>query len=71
MDEALERLESRLAASGGSDADWELLAQSYEFLGRSADAKLAREHHLPRTVAAGSAGAAASGGSPITEAEQP
>jgi hypothetical protein len=47
MDEMLARLEARLAQQGGSDADWELLAQTYEFVGRSDDAKLARAHHLP------------------------
>jgi cytochrome c-type biogenesis protein CcmH len=47
MDEMLTRLEARLAAQGGSDSDWELLAQTYEFVGRTDDAKLARSHQLP------------------------
>jgi hypothetical protein len=47
MDEMLARLEARLASQGGSDADWELLAQTYEFVGRTDDAKLARAHQLP------------------------
>jgi cytochrome c-type biogenesis protein CcmH/NrfG len=47
MDEVLGRLEARLASQGGSDADWELLAQTYDFVGRGADAKLARAHQLP------------------------
>jgi hypothetical protein len=50
MDEVLERLETRLASQGGSDADWELLAQTYEFVGRGADAKLARAHQLPASA---------------------
>jgi hypothetical protein len=46
MDEMLSRLEARLAAQGGTDADWELLAQTYDFIGRTDDAKLARAHQL-------------------------
>jgi hypothetical protein len=46
MDEMLQRLEARLATQGGSDADWELLAQTYQFVGRTDDAKLARAHKL-------------------------
>ncbi|HEV7431737.1 MAG TPA: hypothetical protein VGN77_01740 [Steroidobacteraceae bacterium] len=46
MDSAVSGLESRLAGGGGSDADWELLAKSYEFLGRTADAAAARQKHL-------------------------
>jgi cytochrome c-type biogenesis protein CcmH len=57
MDTAVSGLERRLAAGGGSDGDWELLAKSYEFLGRPADAAAARQKRLP--AAASSAGAAA------------
>jgi len=39
-------LAARLASNGGSDADWNLLAQSYEFLGRNEDAQLARQHKV-------------------------
>jgi hypothetical protein len=46
MEEMLSRLEARLAAQGGTDADWELLAQTYEFVGRAEDARLARAHQL-------------------------
>jgi cytochrome c-type biogenesis protein CcmH len=38
------RLASRLRASGGSDAEWELLAQSYEQIGDAAGAAAARAH---------------------------
>jgi len=56
MDSVVSGLERRLAGGGGSDADWELLAKSYEFLGRPEDAALARQKRLP--VGAGaSAGA--------------
>jgi cytochrome c-type biogenesis protein CcmH len=37
-------LEARLARGGGSTADWNLLAQAYEFLGRPEDARPARAH---------------------------
>jgi cytochrome c-type biogenesis protein CcmH len=52
MEEAVARLQARVDSGQGSDADWALLAQSYEFLGRTADAERARAH------VAGAAGAA-------------
>lgn len=42
MEAATASLEARLAREGGSSSDWQLLAQSYEFLGRSQDAQRAR-----------------------------
>jgi cytochrome c-type biogenesis protein CcmH/NrfG len=47
MDSAIASLEDRLKKGGGTDADWELLAKSFEFIGRSADAGKARAHQLP------------------------
>lgn len=47
MDSAVAKLEARLAKGGGSADDWELLAKSYEFLGRNSDAARARAHQLP------------------------
>jgi hypothetical protein len=47
MEGAIAGLERRLAANGGSDADWELLAKSYEFLGRTSEAAGARNKQLP------------------------
>ncbi|HXB19070.1 MAG TPA: hypothetical protein VNV40_09570 [Steroidobacteraceae bacterium] len=44
MAAAVASLEARLARRGGSDADWELLAKAYDFLGRADDAKRARAH---------------------------
>ena len=60
MDSAVTGLEKRLAGGGGSDGDWELLAKSYEFLGRPDDAALARQKRLPAGAGSG-AGTAASG----------
>jgi hypothetical protein len=57
MDESLTRLESRLAAQGGTDADWQLLAQTYDFMGRAADAQSARSHQLPASANAADAAA--------------
>ena len=54
MDAAVAKLETRLARAGGSDADWELLAKAYEFLGRSDDAQRARAHVV--TASPGPAG---------------
>jgi len=64
MDTAVAGLEKRLAAGGGSDADWELLARSYEFLGRTDDAAAARRKQLPA-----GAGAAAGGAGPAVNTE--
>jgi cytochrome c-type biogenesis protein CcmH len=47
MGRAIASLQARLAKGGGSADDWELLAKSYEFLGRTADASKARAHQLP------------------------
>ena len=60
MESAVTKLEGRLAKGGGSADDWELLAKSYEFLGRHADAARARAHQLPAADAA-SAGVSISG----------
>jgi hypothetical protein len=47
MNTAITSLEARLAKGGGSADDWELLAKSYEFLGRQAEADQARSRQLP------------------------
>ncbi len=44
---AIASLQGRLAQGGGSADDWELLAKSYEFLGRATEASKARAHQLP------------------------
>jgi cytochrome c-type biogenesis protein CcmH/NrfG len=68
MDSAVAGLERRLSQGGGSDGDWELLAKSYEFLGRPADAAAARQKRLPQgagmPAAAAPAGAAPPGAMP-------
>ena len=60
MDTAVSGLERRLAAGGGNDGDWELLAKSYEFMGRPDDAALARQKRLP----AGAGAPAVAGAAP-------
>jgi cytochrome c-type biogenesis protein CcmH len=47
MNSAIASLEARLGKGGGTADDWELLAKSYEFLGRPADASKARARQLP------------------------
>jgi tetratricopeptide (TPR) repeat protein len=47
MESAVAALQARLAKGGGTAADWELLAKSYEFLGRPGDAAKARSRQLP------------------------
>ncbi len=44
LDDVTHKLASRLAARGGSDGEWKLLAESYDYMGRTADAKAARAH---------------------------
>ncbi|MBS0416724.1 MAG: hypothetical protein JSR66_03355 [Proteobacteria bacterium] len=44
MDDVTNKLAARLATEGGSDNDWRLLAESYDYLGRKADADAARAH---------------------------
>lgn len=44
MEVATEALRARLEQHGGTAADWQLLAQSYDFLGRPKDAEAARAH---------------------------
>ena len=42
MDQAAARLAARLESQGGTAADWNLLAQAYDFLGRPEDARRVR-----------------------------
>ncbi len=44
LDEVTRKLATRLATKGGSDSEWKLLAESYDYMGRAADAKAARAH---------------------------
>jgi cytochrome c-type biogenesis protein CcmH len=64
MDSAVTGLERRLAAGGGRDGDWELLAKSYEFLGRADAAALARQKRLPAGAGTAAATAAISAAPP-------
>jgi hypothetical protein len=52
LDAMLSQLEHRLSDGGGTAADWELLAQTYDYLGRSTDASTVRHRHAVPTVAA-------------------
>ncbi|MEQ1582270.1 MAG: hypothetical protein ABL964_16905, partial [Steroidobacteraceae bacterium] len=47
MEASIQKLADKLAAGGGSDAEWDLLAQSYEFLGNADAASEARQHRVP------------------------
>jgi cytochrome c-type biogenesis protein CcmH/NrfG len=59
MEAATAGLEARLQRDGGSAGDWELLAKSYDFLGRPQDAARARAH-----VSGASSKQAPTGGAP-------
>jgi cytochrome c-type biogenesis protein CcmH/NrfG len=71
MDSAIAALEARLAKGGGSADDWELLAKSYEFLHRPADASKARARQLPHPPpdASDTAAAAPSASVPLLSAD--
>ena len=44
LDEVTRNLAERLATKGGTDDEWRLLAQSYDYMGRTEDARAARTH---------------------------
>jgi cytochrome c-type biogenesis protein CcmH/NrfG len=50
MSAAIDSLRARLAKGSGGSDDWELLAKSYEFIGRPNDAQQARAHQMPPTT---------------------
>jgi tetratricopeptide (TPR) repeat protein len=52
MSAAIDSLRARLAKGNSSPDDWELLAKSYEFIGRPNDAQQARSHQMPPAIAA-------------------
>jgi len=47
LEEVTSRMAERLAASGGSPQEWRLLAESYDYLGRTQQAQEARSHIAP------------------------
>ena len=51
MDAVVNALEARLRAKPGTDADWELLAKSYDFMSRPDAAAQARAHRVPNAAA--------------------
>lgn len=52
MNDAVARLAAKLAGGSGTDADWQLLQQSYEFIGDTEGAALAQQHKLKSNAAA-------------------
>ena len=44
LDDVTRSLAQRLATKGGTDDEWRLLAQSYEYMGRTDEARSARAH---------------------------
>jgi cytochrome c-type biogenesis protein CcmH len=61
MQDAVAGLETRLARDGGSPADWSLLAQAYDFMGRPDDARRARAKAGTPASGSGMPGPASSG----------
>jgi hypothetical protein len=64
LDDVTNKLALRLASRGGTDNDWKLLAESYEYMGRAAEAQAARSH------IASTAPMAAAGGDPTARGAQ-
>jgi hypothetical protein len=70
LDDVTRKLEMRLAAKGGSDEDWRLLAQSYQYMGRTEEARAAQAHKISlNSSAAASADAAANAPRPASAQE--
>jgi len=44
LDDVTRKLAARLATKGGSDSEWKLLAESYDYMGQTDQAKAARAH---------------------------
>ncbi len=61
LDDVTNSLAARLAKEGGSDNDWSLLAQSYEYMGRTAEAQAAKSHIASGTPAAAAGDQSAAG----------
>jgi hypothetical protein len=64
LDDVTRKLAARLAAKGGPDSEWKLLAESYDYMGLAAEAKAARAHIASTTPA--DAGNMATDGSAVT-----
>jgi cytochrome c-type biogenesis protein CcmH len=60
LDDVTRKLATRLATKGGSDSEWKLLAESYDYMGQADQAKAARAHIA--SAAPTAAGAAAGAG---------
>lgn len=75
MADVVAKLAAKLARGEGSDADWQLLQQSYEFMGDTQAAALAAQHKLPSSTTTSDAGTAGGGNaaaamvSPSTDAD--
>ena len=63
LDDVTRKLANRLATQGGTDGEWQLLAESYEYSGKTAEAKAARAHKAAASAGAQS-GIAESGNAP-------
>ncbi len=47
LEEVTQKLSSRLTTDGGTQEEWRLLAQSYDYMGRAQEAAAARAHISP------------------------
>ncbi len=62
------KLAERLNAKGGSSAEWQLLAQGYDFMGRADEARQARQHVIAAPNSAAPNSAAPNSAAPARQA---
>lgn len=67
LDDVTQKLANRLATKGGSDSEWQLLAESYDYMGKPAEAKAARAH-IASSPGADAPGSASGTGAPASGA---
>jgi cytochrome c-type biogenesis protein CcmH len=70
VEEATAKLAARLSAKGGTPAEWNLLAQSYDFMGRPADAAEARRRAGSATGPTVAPAVSAEGTAALAQAEK-
>ncbi|MFL6602411.1 MAG: hypothetical protein ACJ8R9_13895 [Steroidobacteraceae bacterium] len=66
LDDVTRKLAARLAGKGGTDSEWKLLAESYDYMGLTAEAKAARAH-IASGAASGAPTAASDPGNTATD----
>jgi hypothetical protein len=66
LEDVTQKLAQRLATKGGTDEEWRLLAQSYEYMGRTNEAQAARAHIMTGEANASAVKLTAANPTPVT-----